>query len=273
MMTVQEHMIDCVRVGGTRNIQLLRQLLDSNVNPNFELYNPICNKIPIFEAILHPNIDIIKILLFHNPQNSSNVKMYRHDYNGFETVLCIVSRILSPKSIEILKLLLDNGANPDEGRFNYSITHPKSIYSSYTPLEQLCMIMHDYSYDEDHSYYNEYYIVQYNKLKILLKYGAKVSLKSLLSVVKKRCYEFVKLLLEYDADPFEKDHHGKDAFDYTDTEQMINILKNNKYLKSWQNIMRQESENGIIYEIKYHPNNFHVWKNELHPDNILLKYW
>ena len=96
----------------------------------------------------------------------------------------------------------------------------------------------------------------------------------LFEAVKRNNVEMVKLLLEYGADPYKKYKNiCLDAFDYAKSDEILMALLNNKYLKLWLSKMRDESENGILMAIKYHPDNFEVWREELEPDNSLLIYW
>ena len=227
----------------------IKLLLDNGVNPNFEIKNPIANKIPLFECVLWRDLELLKILLTYNSNNKADPNIVRHDIRGYEGILMLICNLNGNFGFNMMKLLLENGTNPNIYRHNYNGL-------SFSPLDFLCWHNKDYK-----------------KIKLLVEYGAKITLDNLISAIKYNNFKIVKILLDGGADPYEKDKVGKDAFDYAKTEEMMFLLNKNKFFINWIKTMQQESEEGIIFAIKYKPENFHVWKDELELTNSLLKYW
>jgi ankyrin repeat protein len=228
----------------------VKKLLGNGLDPNFKIrseYNS--EKNPLFEAAIYCDIDIFSLLL----QYGADPNTKRNDAFGTESILILlICKSISSVHTEMLELVLQHGANPNHGRDNFYNIPTKG----WTPLDYLCM--------------NNLSI---EKLEILLKYGATHTINNLVMAISNNNVQMVQLLLQYGSDPYEKNIHYKDAFDYVQTDQMKLVLQNNKYLIYWLSKMRDISENGILMSIKYHPNNFNVWREYLEPTNSLLQYW
>ena len=224
-------------------------LLDNGVNPNFEIFNDISNVLPIFNAVLKRDKKMIKILLTHNLNNRVDPNIIRHGSYSNQTILHLCSSIYDGRndiSLKMMKLLLDSNANPNLGLI--------SLNNNISPLSYL--IMHNKSEE---------------KIKLLLKYGATPTIINLINAIQHNNYNVVKLLLNYNIDPYEK-VKGKNAFDYVTCKKMQFLLEENVFLNKWLKKIRNLEE-GIIFAIKFHPDNFNVWKESLDPNNSLIKHW
>ena len=237
-------------INNINNPEKLKKLLEEGINPNCDNgYDT-----PLFKAIKINNLEVIRILLIYK----ANPNILCYDKDGFESMLFYVCRLNNNYSYNICKLLLEYGANPNLGRFYYNLPSSIKVSSDYscTPLSHLC-----------------FYTFSTNVIKLLIDNGAKITSDELCKSVILNNYNTVKLLLDKGADPYERYNGSKNAFDYANNDKMINILNNNKYLLNWLNIMRDESENGILIALKYRPENFYLWKEELDENNSLIKYW
>ena len=245
----QLYMIDVIRsknripiIPQQNRIQEIKKLLENGVDPNFELS-------PLFSAVIYNDLEMAILLL----QYGANPNISSTDKNGRETILVKICKSNTVNSVKFLELFLQYGVDPNIGREKFS---GKQLILKWSPLDYLCS--------------NNLYI---DKVKLLLKYGANCDINHLIMAVKNDNSSTVQLLLEYGVDPYEKNEKGFDAFECTKSIQMRQTLQNNKYQKNWLSKMRDISENGILIAIKYHPDNFAVWREQLEPTSSLLKYW
>lgn len=188
--------------------KIAESIVKNGINTGSEIENDkLCNV--LYEAISIGRISVVKYLIDHGI-----------DVNGVCEPKSLVEVAISKRSLEITKLLIDNGAKKDSvGKLGNNLLHVAIEYNNSDILEYLL----DIGLDIEKTNNSDFTPLQeacrrgyVDKVKILLEKGARVNGISGLSPLGIACCRgdtnMVKILLDHGADILEKDEMGYTAF-------------------------------------------------------------